>query len=55
MTVGNPFDTLRFVEVDAAFVPTGSNVKLPFVQATPELAARKGGDIRYLNLVDYIE
>jgi hypothetical protein len=55
ITVDDPFDTLRFVEVDAAFVPTGPNVKLPLVQATPELAAREGGDIRYLDLVEYLE
>ena len=55
ITVDDPFDTLCFVEVDAAFVPTGPNVKLPLVQATPELAAREGGDIRYLDLVEYLE
>jgi hypothetical protein len=55
ITVDDPFDTLRFVEIDAAFVPTGRNVNLPLVQATPELAAREGGDIRYLDLVEYLE
>jgi hypothetical protein len=55
ITVDDPFDTLRFVEIDAAFVPTGRNVNLPLVQANPELAAREGGDIRYLDLVEYLE
>jgi len=55
INVDNPFDTLRFVEVDAAFTPTGPNVKLPLVPATPELAAREGRNLRYLDLVEYFE
>lgn len=54
-TAHDPFDTMRFFEVDAGFVPTGRIVELPLSQALPELAARDADGIRYCDMIDYDE
>lgn len=54
-TARDPFDTMRFSDVDAFFVPTGRTVEIPFSQALPELAARNAGRVRYHDLIEYDE
>jgi hypothetical protein len=54
-TVKAPFDTMRLLEVDAAFVPTGRTVDIPLLLALPELAARDPDGLRYCDVIEYDE
>lgn len=48
-----PFDTMRFLEVEAGFVPAGRTVEIALAAASPELAARFGDDLRHCDAVGY--
>lgn len=52
-TAQEPFDTIRFLDVDAAFVPTGRTVDVPLSRARPELAARDAAGVRYRDRIEY--
>ena len=54
-TARDPFDTMCFLGVGAGFVPTGLTVEIPLLQASPELAARAEGDLRYREVIEYEE
>lgn len=54
-TAEEPFDTMCFLGVDAAFVPTGRTVEIPLPRALPELAARTANGVRHLDAIEYDE
>ena len=54
-TAQDPFDTMRFLDVDAAFVPTARTVEIPLSRALPELAARVADGVRYCDAIEYDE
>ena len=54
-TAQDPFDTMCFLDVDAAFVPTGRTVEIPLSGAVPELAARATDGLHYRDSVEYDE
>lgn len=51
-TVGEPFDTIRFLEINAGFVPTGRTVAFALLEVKLELAARIGSSVEYRNSVE---
>ena len=54
-TLQEPFDTMCFLELGADSIPTGHNVRLPVLQAAPELAARTANDLSYCDNIKYEE
>lgn len=53
ISAGEPFDTMRFLEVDAGFAPAGRTMEIALAAASPELAARFGDGLRYCDTVSY--
>lgn len=55
VSAGEPFDTMRFLEVDAGFAPTGLTIEIALEAASPELAARFGDGLTHLDAISHLD
>ena len=55
ISAGEPFDTMRFLEVDAGFAPAGRTMEIALAAASPELAARFGDVFRHCETISYCD